>query len=113
MNRKEYHWGVVDSNAVSGSDGVAAICVDCCNGHENFSRRQEKIREAATELARWPIIRPKRLRAPSMTERLMHRSKEFVVVERLEEEADRTDLSRNRFCDEIVAAGNNDDARLR
>src|SRR4029453_13929079 len=31
---------------------------DCYNAHENFSRRREEIREAATEFLGWPRIFP-------------------------------------------------------
>ena len=44
---------------------------------------------------------------------MVHGSQELLVVEGLKEEADRTDLGRNRLYGVIFAAGYNDDARLR
>jgi|SRR6516225_801664 len=48
-------------NAITGPRGIAFRLVDLVNGYKELSRSDEKIRHAATELARWPVIVPRRV----------------------------------------------------
>ena len=48
-------------NAITGSCRIAFRLVDLVNRHKKISRSDEKIRKAATEFARWPVIIPRRV----------------------------------------------------
>src|SRR5207244_9949121 len=48
-------------NAITGRRGIAFRLVDLVNRYKKFSRSDEKIRKAATELARWAVIIPRRI----------------------------------------------------
>ena len=48
-------------NAITGPGRIAFGLVDLVNRHKKVGRSDEKIRKAATELARWPVIISRRV----------------------------------------------------